>query len=101
MPVNWVILGAVVIQYVVGRISRLLGAILGFIITTGILLWGLVAYGAGSGIAFAGFPLPLPIFVLACLVWYVFDVMELLRAFRIRRARRAREERAVQEGDWE
>ena len=101
MPVNWVIVGAVLIQFVVGRISRFLGAVLGFLITTGILLWGLMAYGAGSGIAFAGFPLPLPIFVLACLVWYVFDVMELVRAFRKRRARRARKEQAAQDGDWE
>jgi hypothetical protein len=98
--VNWVIVGAVVIQFVAGRISRFLGAILGFLITTGILLWGVMVYGAGGQIAFATFPLPFSIFILACLVWYVFDVRELLAAFRGRRARRARDEQAA-ESDWE
>ena len=98
--VNWVIVGAVLIQFVVGRISRVLGAILGFVITTGILLWGVVIYGAGGQISFATIPLPFSIFILACVIWYVFDVRELLTAFRVRRARRAREEQFESESDW-
>jgi hypothetical protein len=89
---NPIIIVAVLIQFVVGRISRLLGAILGFLITTGILIWGVMIYGAGGQISFATFPLPFPIFILACLVWYVFDVRELMTAFRVRRVRQEPEE---------
>lgn len=98
--VNWAIVVAVLIQAVAGRVSRLLGAILGFLITTGILLWGVMVYGAGGQIAFGPIPLPFSVFILACVVWYGFDVWELVVALRVREGRQEPEEQSAPESDW-
>jgi hypothetical protein len=77
---NPIIIIAIIIQGVVARSSRKAGAILGFVITLGILLWGISIYGDGDQIAFFGIPLSEPIFYLACLVWFGFDTMEFVAA---------------------
>jgi hypothetical protein len=55
------------------------GAIAGYAITTGIMLWGVSVYGDGGHIAFFGIPLSQQGFVLLCLVWYGFDTRTFLR----------------------
>jgi len=77
---NPIILIAIVAQSLITKASRMAGAIMGFIITTGILLWGLSLYGADSGVVFFGIPLTAPVFVVLCLVWYGFDTRAFLRA---------------------
>jgi hypothetical protein len=77
---NPVIIIAVIIQSVVAKSSRIAGAIIGYVITTGILLWGISLYGEGNQIALFGIPLSEPIFFIACLVWYGFDTKEFLAA---------------------
>jgi hypothetical protein len=79
---NPVIIVAVVIQTLVAKASRTAGAVLGFLITTGILLWGLSAYAVGDQIAFFGIPLSQPMFLIGCVVWYVFDTREMMAARR-------------------
>jgi hypothetical protein len=59
-----------------------------------------MVYGAGGQIAFATIPLPFSIFILACVIWYVFDVRELMVALRVRGARQEPEEQSAPEGDW-
>jgi hypothetical protein len=98
---NPVIIVAVLIQMVVSRVSRIAGAIMGFVITTGILLWGVVIYGAGGQITFFGIPFSFPIFIVACLVWFGFDVRELALAIQTRQAAAGAGEPAAQESDWE
>lgn len=73
MIFNPVIIVAIVIQSWVSKASRIAGAILGYLITTGIFLWGLAIYDDHGQIAFFGVPLSQPVFVILCLVWYVFD----------------------------
>ena len=75
---NPVILAAIFIQWIVSRYSRKTSAIIGYIITTGILVWGLFIYSAGDEIAFLGFTLSLPVFIIACLVWYGLDTVEFM-----------------------
>ena len=77
---NPMIIIAIIVQSVVAKSSRKAGAIIGFVITTGILLWGISVYGEGSEIAFFGIPLSEPIFYIACLVWYGFDAKQFLDA---------------------
>ena len=77
---NPVIFAAIIIQYVVSKSSRIAGAVIGYAITTGILLWGISLYGEGKQIALFGIPLSGSIFLLACLVWYGLDTRELLAA---------------------
>ena len=77
---NPVILVAIILQAIVSRSSRIAGAVLGYVITTGILLWGISLYGDGDQIALFGIPLSAPIFFLACLVWYGFDTREFTAA---------------------
>lgn len=77
---NIPILIAVVVQAVVSRVSRVAGAVVGFFITTGILLWGLSVYSGGGAITFFGATLSQPVFIIACLVWYALDVWALLQA---------------------
>ncbi len=75
---NPVIVVVIVIQIIVAKFSRKAGAILGFVITTGILLWGISVYGNGDKIALFGIPVSEPIFLLACLVWYGLDTKEFM-----------------------
>lgn len=74
---NFVILFALMVQSAIAKSSHTAGAIVGFLITTGILLWGLSAYSVGDAIAILGIPLSKPVFIGACLLWYFFDVKEL------------------------
>jgi hypothetical protein len=80
--INPIIIAAIVLQAYIAHIFKLTGAILSYLITTGILLWGLSLYADNSGVAFLGFPLTQPIFLVLCLVWYVFDTRSLLRALK-------------------
>ncbi len=80
--INPVIIGAIIAQRLITRVSRLAGSIAGYVITTGIFLWGLWLYSTGDGIAFLGFPLSQPVFIVAILVWYGFDTIGFLAAKR-------------------
>jgi hypothetical protein len=77
---NPIILVAIVLQIFISRMSRMAGAIVSYLITTGILLWGISLYNVDSGIIFLGVPLSEPVFVVLCMVWYGFDTKALLRA---------------------
>ena len=77
---NPIIIVAIIVQSFVSRANRMAGAILGFVITTGILLWGISLYAQGGEIAFLGFPLTQPVFFIVCAVWYGFDVRSFMRA---------------------
>jgi hypothetical protein len=77
---NPIIIVAIVLQIFISRVSRMAGAIVSYLITTGILLWGLSLYSVDSGIVFFGVPLSEPAFLVLCLVWYGFDTRALLRA---------------------
>ena len=77
---NPVIVVAILIQAVISAASKVAGAIAGYLITTGILLWGLSLYGGGDQIALAGIPLPPPVFFVVVLIWYGFDTAGLMAA---------------------
>ncbi len=79
---NPVILLAVVVQSVVSRQSRVAGAIVGFVITTGVLLWGLSVYAEGNQIQFFAVPLSQGAFFLSCAVWFFIDARALRAARR-------------------
>ena len=79
---NFYIVGAIVVQSLVSRVNALAGAIVGYMVTTGILIWGWTAYSQGDAIAFFGIVFSLPVFVIACLVWYGFDTFELVKVLR-------------------
>lgn len=80
---NPIIIIAILAQSFISRSSRIAGAIAGFVITTGIFLWGLAVYADGSQITFFAVPLPEGVFIVLCLVWYVFDTRAFLRAKKI------------------
>lgn len=75
---NPIIIIALVLQAVISKASHLAGAIAGYLITTGILIWGLGTYSDGDFIALFGITLSKQAFIIACLVWYGFDTFELL-----------------------
>lgn len=77
---NIVIVIAIIIQAVIAKASRILGAILGYLITTGIFLWGLSVYRDGQMITFWGIPLSQTVFWILCLGWYAFNTHELIQA---------------------
>jgi hypothetical protein len=77
---NPAIVIAILIQSYVARASRIAGAIVGYIVTTGILIWGLAVYAEGNYITLFGAELSQPVFLLACLIWYAFDTREFLGA---------------------
>jgi hypothetical membrane protein len=73
---NPLILIALILQSVVAKSNRMTGAILGYIITTGIMLWGFGVYAEGDRITLFSIPLSESAFLIACLVWYGFDTRE-------------------------
>ena len=77
---NPVIIVAIIVQSLVAKSSRIAGAVIGFLITTGIFLWGMSLYAEGNQIALFTIPLSQPVFLIACLVWYGFDTREFMRA---------------------
>jgi hypothetical protein len=79
---NPIIVVAIIIQSVVSRASRMVGAILGYVITTGILLWGISLYGGGAQIALFGVPLSESVFFVVCLAWYGLDTWTFAKARR-------------------
>lgn len=74
---NPVIIIALIIQALISRASHLAGSIAGYLITTGILIWGLGLYSDGDAIAIFGIVLSKPAFIISCLIWYGFDTYEL------------------------
>lgn len=84
---NPIVLIAILAQGFIARSNRMAGAIAGYVLTTGILIWGLSLYSEGSGIAFIGIPLTQPIFLIVCAVWYGFDTKAFLKARKIAAAR--------------
>ncbi len=75
---NPVIFVAILIQSMISRGNRTAGAVAGYVITTGILLWGFSLYADGGQVAFFGVPLSQGVFIFLCLVWYGFDTKRLL-----------------------
>jgi hypothetical protein len=80
--INPVILIAILIQGAISKNSRMAGAVAGYLITTGIMLWGLSAYAEGDAIALFGVVLSQPAFLVACLIWYGLDTRDYVRAKR-------------------
>ena len=80
---NPIIIIAVIAQSFIAKSNRMAGAIVGYVITTGILLWGILLYSAGSGIIFFAIPLSETVFILLCLVWYAFNTRSLLAARKV------------------
>ncbi len=77
---NPVIIVAIIVQALIAQGSRIAGAVVGYLITTGILVWGLSVYADGSQIALFSIPLSEPVFIVACMVWYGFDTKEFVDA---------------------
>ncbi len=77
---NPIIIVAVLIQGFIGRANKMAGAIAGFLITTGILVWGLFVYSDGDQISFFGSPIDQGFFIILCKAWYGFDVYGLIKA---------------------
>jgi hypothetical protein len=92
---NPVIVVAIIVQAIIAKFSRIAGAILGYVITTGILLWGISLYAGGDQIALFGIRLSEPIFLLVCLVWYGFDTKEFMDARKTGRNAAAKSSDAV------
>ena len=78
MILNPVIMGAIVVQSGISKVSKIAGAVTSYIITTGILVWGLSAYADGNMIALFGISLSQSVFIKACCIWYVFDTCQFM-----------------------
>ena len=88
---NPVILVAIIVQVIIAKVNRMAGAAIGFIITTGILIWGISIYSEGNAIAFFGNALPKGVFIIAIIVWYIFDWRELSAARKAAEPERSKE----------
>jgi len=80
MILNPVIVGAVIVQSIISKSSKIAGAVASYMLTTGIMVWGLSVYSAGNIITFFGIPLSKEAFLIACLVWYIFDTKAFVAA---------------------
>ena len=77
---NPVIVIALIIQALIAKQNRRNGAVVSYLITGGILVWGLGVYAVGDGILFFGIPISLPVFIGLCIFWFVMDTKEWIAA---------------------
>lgn len=73
------VLGGIFLQMIISGQSRKMGAIVGFIVTTIILFWGLNAYNTGYVMMLANIELSFSAFIIACLIWYGLDAWEYMQ----------------------
>jgi len=64
---------------VISTFSGIAGAICGFFITTGILIWGLLAYNEGGYIAIRSAKLTFAWFIAIVIFWYLIDAYIFLK----------------------
>jgi hypothetical protein len=74
-----IVLAGIVIQMFVSRSNRKLGGIIGLVVTSIILIWGMSAYGDGNTMTFFGIELSEPIFIILCLVWFGLDISQIVQ----------------------
>lgn len=77
---NYAIFLAIFAQSLIAKTNRMAGAIAGYVITAGILLWGINIYADGDAIAFLTFKVSKTLFIIACLVWFLIDTGAFLQA---------------------
>ena len=92
---NPIIIIAIIAQSFISKASSMAGAITGFLITTGIFLWGLSLYSGGSGIIFFFVPLSETVFIVLCLVWYGFNIRRFISARKVAVARSSQPPEAI------
>jgi hypothetical protein len=79
---NPVIIVALIVQRLISRVSGVGGAVAGFVITFGVLLWGLSLYAEGSEVGIFGVPLSPLAFFVVCLMWFGLDAKAFFAARR-------------------
>ena len=84
----WIGLFVAAFQVSISAKDKLAGSIFGYVANTLILLLGLSLYSSGTGyMTFAGIPLPEPVFVLLCALWYVQDTFQFIKAVHAEKTR--------------
>lgn len=88
------IIGGLIVQSAIARTSRIGAAIFGYIITTGVLIYGLSWYAGSSStekrfIEFFGIDLSQNVFIVLSLAWYAYNTWHLTMAVRERQATKA------------
>jgi hypothetical protein len=71
---NGYIVAALIVQSLIFSVNRAIGVVVGFGITATVLIWGLMVYGNGGGIALFGHHVSQGQFVLLCLFWFAYDI---------------------------
>ena len=74
----FVIIG-VVISIVVSKVNKFIGGIVGLLVTTGILIYGLNVYSKpGWTLTFFNIEISQGIFLVLIAVWYFFDIRQII-----------------------
>jgi len=84
--IRFIILIGIMAQIFISNRSRKNGALVGYGITTIILIWGLQAYSTGYIMTMFSIPLSFGAFIIACLIWYGFDTYEYQQAHKNEKA---------------
>ena len=61
-------------QAFITKFNRLIGGIVGLVLTTVILFWGLDGYEDGTKIMFLFIPIPKSVFIGSIVLWYLADL---------------------------
>jgi hypothetical protein len=84
--INLWLLAAVAAVIITRRFSKVAGGAVGVCVALGIGVWGMMRLTGGGGIAFAGVPITMPMFLGIIGVWTAFEAWGLWGA--VRNARR-------------
>jgi len=83
--INYFLLAAVAAVIITRRFSKVAGGVLGICVAVGIGVWGVTRMQAGAGLAFAGIPISMPVFLGLVGLWVAFESWGLWGALRNRR----------------
>ena len=73
------VIGGIILSIFISRINKLVGGIVSFLVTTGILVFGLSLYAEpGWTLMIFGIEISKGVFIILIIVWYAFDIKQIL-----------------------
>ena len=82
MELRIFILIGLAIQFILFTTSRKRAAIFGYVITSFVLIYGLIAYNSNEGISLFYIEISQGFFIVLCIFWYGFNTYELINSIR-------------------
>jgi hypothetical protein len=75
---RFIVIGGLILQSAIAKISPLVGGVVGLIVTGFVSLWGASVYANGGIMMIFAIELPAQIFYMICIAWAIYDVRSII-----------------------